>query len=153
MQKILISACFLGCNVRYNAKVKSLSHSLIQTWHQQGRLLPFCPEVAGGLSVPRSPAELNLKTSRVINSDGADVTCEFELGAKQALDLCIKHNIRFALLKESSPSCGSKFIYDGSFTGNKITGQGVTTQLLRLHDIKVFSELTITQLAKAISEL
>ena len=81
------------------------------------------------------------------------MTCEFELGAKQALDLCIKHKICFALLKESSPSCGSKFIYDGSFTGNKITGQGVTTQLLRLHDIKVFSELTITQLAKAISEL
>jgi len=150
LDKILISACFLGDRVRYNGKIKALENDLITQWQQQGRLISICPEVIAGLSVPRSPAEINASTKQVITSDGVDVTEQFNYGAKQALLLCQKQSIRFALLKESSPSCGSNTIYDGSFTQQKIAGEGLTTKLLRQHGIQVFCEHSIADLAKLI---
>ena len=144
--KILVSGCFLGERVRYNAKVKSLASELLNQWHQQGRLISICPEVIAGLPVPRPPAEIKPNTQQVITIENINVTKQFEHGAHQALLLCQRHNIRFALLKESSPSCGSNTIYDGSFSQKKIAGEGVTTKLLRQHGIQVFSELTINQL-------
>ena len=152
MNKILVSACFLGQRVRYNGKAKALSHQLMSSWQQQGRFISICPEMAGGLSVPRSPAEIQLDNSLVINSQKTDVTAEFLLGAQKALALCKKHNIRFALLKESSPSCGSQMIYDGSFSNKKISGQGITSQLLTSNGIEVFSEFNITKLAERITQ-
>lgn len=142
--KVLISSCFLGQNVRYNGESKALLNPLLSLWKKENRLIGICPEVAGGLTVPRAPAEK--QGASVITCDGDDVTQQFMLGAKKALALCQLHNIRFALLKESSPSCGSSTIYDGTFSASKIKGQGLCTQLLEQNGVRVFSEFTITQL-------
>lgn len=150
--KILISRCFLGENVRYNKVVLALVHPLILLWQQQKRFIPICPEVSGGLSVPREPAEIQQNSNKVITRSGINVSTQFNLGAQQALTLCQQHNIRFALLKESSPSCGSTRIYDGSFTNNKVSGQGVTSQLLTQHNINVFSENTLEALEKLLDK-
>ncbi len=144
MNKILISSCFLGNKVRYDGKTKSIVDPQITTWQQQGCLVVICPEVSGGLSVPRARAEQ--VGDKVCDEFGVDVTAQFQLGAKQALDLCLLHQIKFALLKEYSPSCGSKQVYNGDFNGTKIKGKGVTAQLLSNHGIKVYSELTLKQL-------
>jgi uncharacterized protein YbbK (DUF523 family) len=150
LNKILISACFLGQRVRYNGEIKSLQDELLIQWQQEGRLISVCPEVISGLPVPRPAAEINQKSLQVITIESNNVTQQFELGAKKALELCHLHNIRFALLKESSPSCGSSNIYDGSFTQQKIAGQGKTTELLRTNGIQVFSEHSIKALAAVI---
>lgn len=148
--KILISGCFMGELVRYNGEIKSLDNSLLQQWRKQGRLISICPEVISGLPVPRPPAEINATTNKVITIQNVDVTKQFNQGALQALSLCQRYNIKFALLKESSPSCGSNTIYDGTFSQKKIAGEGVTTKLLRQHGIKVYCEDSIEQLAEQI---
>jgi uncharacterized protein YbbK (DUF523 family) len=149
---ILISACFLGERVRYNGEIKTLIHELLYLWQQQGRLVSICPEVIAGLPVPRPPAEINQKTKRVITCDNQDVTEQFNDGAQQALSLCQKYKVRFALLKESSPSCGSNTIYDGTFKQQKINGEGITARLLRRHGVQVFSEHNLTELVKRIDK-
>lgn len=153
MEKILISACLLGDNVRYDGGSQRLGHKILKQWQLQQRLVAICPEVSGGLAVPRAPAEIDAVNSRVITQQALDVTDEFARGAEMALRLCKLHYIRFALLKESSPSCGSETIYDGSFTGKKIIGQGITTQLLVANGIKVYSEKTVEQLLFDITNL
>ena len=152
MQRILISACFLGENVRYNGIIKSLEHHLIKQWQNENRLVPICPEVIGGLSTPRAPAEYNRQYGKVITMTGIDVSSAFELGAKKALELCQKHQIKIALLKEYSPSCGSNMIYDGSFSQRKIIGSGVTTTLLRKNKIRVYSEENIDLLLEELND-
>ncbi|PCI59518.1 MAG: hypothetical protein COB35_11180 [Gammaproteobacteria bacterium] len=156
MRKILISACFLGKKVRYDADSKTLFHPLIILWQSQNRLISICPEVEGGLPIPRPPAEIqnysNSNNNIIMTSTGVDVSQAFKKGAQQALQLCQQQHIEFALLKESSPSCGNHFIYDGSFSNKKIVGQGVTTQLLQQHGIKVFSEDNIEVLAQALDQ-
>ncbi len=122
------------------------SFKFIQTWQDQGWLLALCPEVAGGLSVPRPAAEI--QGSFVKTQAGADVSVEFERGAKQALNLCLQHDIRFALLKQGSPSCGNSLVNDGSFSKIKIHGQGITAKLLSEHGVQVFNEHEISELAK-----
>ena len=149
--KILISSCFLGNKVRYDGQAKVINHPVIALWQQQNRLVPVCPEVSGGLSVPRNPAEIQGDTGMVVTRDGEDVTKAFLQGAEHALAVCRNHNIQFALLKESSPSCGSQLIYDGTFTGRKISGQGVCSQLLTAHGIDVYSENTIDKLIAVIA--
>lgn len=144
--KILISRCFLGENVRYNSEIMPLNHALLRLWQQQKRIIAICPEVSGGLSVPREPAEQQPNSNKVITISGINVSAQFSLGATQALSLCQQHKIRFAILKESSPSCGSTLIYDGSFANRKIAGQGVTAQLLMQAGIKVFSENNFQEL-------
>ena len=151
MEKILISACFLGERVRYDGNSKRLPQQIIAQWQQQQRLVMMCPEVAGGLSVPRPPAEIQ-PDGRIVTSNGDDVTPAFERGAQTALKICQRFNIRFALLKASSPSCGSDDIYDGSFSGVKIAGQGVTANVLQQHGIAVYSEHTLDKLITAIAK-
>lgn len=146
MEKILISACLLGDNVRYNAEIKTCDDALINQWDNEGRLIKVCPEVSGGLPTPRPPAEFHQTSERVITVDNIDVTKAFVIGAHTALALCQKHDIKFAILKESSPSCGSSTIYDGSFSHQKISGEGITTKLLREHGIDVFSENKLEEL-------
>ncbi|WP_341502537.1 DUF523 domain-containing protein [Gallaecimonas sp. GXIMD4217] len=150
MERILISACLLGQPVRYDGRAKAQSHPAIERWRAEGRLLVLCPEVAGGLPVPRPPAEL--QGGQVIASSGQDVTAAFRLGADQALALCRRHQIRFALLKANSPSCGNVQIYDGSFSGRLIDGQGVTARLLTENGVRVYSELQLDELAAALDE-
>ncbi len=149
-QKILVSACFLGERVRYNGIIKPLVHKLLDEWSEQGRLLTICPEVISGLTVPRPAAEINQDSGEVLTISGQCVTTHFRKGAQLALRMCQKHHIKFALLKESSPSCGSNYIYDGHFSNTKINGQGITTSLLRDHGIQVFCENTIEKLADKI---
>lgn len=152
MEKILISSCFLGNKVRYDGGANLLVNSTLKRWQNEQRFVVVCPELAGGLMVPRAPAELQFSGKRIAvkTITGEDVTPAFERGAKQALLLCHKHNIRYALLKESSPSCGSSTIYNGEFSQQKIPGQGITAAMLRANGIKVFSELNLSAL---ISEL
>ena len=151
MKKIFISACFMGEKVRYDGGHQLLSHDslfykTVQKWKNENRLISGCPECLGGLPVPRAPAEMQQVSQKIITVNGDDVSESFHIGALKALDICLENNIKFALLKESSPSCGSNTIYNGEFSKTKIAGQGVTAQLLTQHKIKVFSENTIEQL-------
>ncbi|ATX80907.1 Uncharacterized conserved protein YbbK, DUF523 family [Mariprofundus ferrinatatus] len=147
MQKILVSACLLGQKVRYDGG-DCLQHGLLDAWQSDGRLVPFCPEVAGGLTVPRAPAEIVLGDAdfvlrgcgMICTQHGDDVTDAFVDGAERALAECMRHGIRIAILKEGSPSCGATRVNDGSFSGRKIDGLGVTARLLVRHGVHVFSE-------------
>lgn len=141
MKKILVSACLIGEKVRYDGG-DCRQRGLLEQWQAEGRLVVICPEVCGGLPVPRAPAEIQ-PDGRVINIEHEDVSEAFERGAKRALALCQQHGIHIAVLKEGSPSCGSAKINNGKFDGTKISGQGVTTRLLEANGIRVFSELEI----------
>lgn len=155
-KKILISACLLGLPVRYDGQAKAVSHPLLQLWQETGRLLPLCPEVSGGLPVPRPAAEITgCNATDVIDgraqvqtAENDDVTHYFLAGAQHALALCRQNNIRLAILKENSPSCGSTQVYDGSFSAKLTPGMGVTTALLRQNRITVFSEHEIEKAAE-----
>ncbi|OKY27041.1 DUF523 domain-containing protein [Thalassotalea sp. PP2-459] len=151
MEKILVSACLMGDLVRYDGGHQQLVNKTFEQWQHEGRLVKVCPEVVGGLSTPRAPAERVLKDNLVIDVSGKDVTHAFTRGANIALSICLEQQIKYALLKDSSPSCGSNTIYDGRFTGSKISGVGLTTELLRQHDIEVYSENTVLLLAEKLT--
>ena len=141
MKRVLVSACLLGERVRYDGREKGSEHPVLQRWLQEGRVVKVCPEVEGGLPVPRPPAERQ-PDGRVVMQTGVDVTDAFTRGAAEALRLVKEHGLTVAVLKEGSPSCGSGFIYDGSFSKTQLPGQvGETTRLLRANGVKVFSEL------------
>ena len=160
VEKILISACLLGQRVRYDGDGARSGHELLARWEREGRLVPICPEVAGGLPVPRPPAELRggdggdvlAGSAQVVTAAGADVSPFFRSGAQAALALAERHGIRVAVLKERSPSCGSRFVYDGSFSRTRVPGQGVTAALLREHGIRVFSEEELESAAAYMAE-
>jgi uncharacterized protein YbbK (DUF523 family) len=141
-EKIVVSACLLGAPVRYNGKDKRSHHPVLQRWIDEGRVVSVCPEVLGGLGTPRPPAEIISVAGlrRVHANDGRDVTGEFERGAAEALEQAVRHGARVAILKEGSPSCGSSYVYDGTFTSTPVTGEGVAAALLRSRGIRVFSE-------------
>lgn len=146
--KILISACLMGDKVRYDGNHKLLEHTILSRWKKDNCLCPICPEVSGGLPVPRRPAEIQLDQEGRISIktiDGLDVSPAFNLGAEHALKLCIKNDIKIAILTDGSPSCGSQTIYDGSFQSKKILGMGITAKLLRENKINVFTEAQIEQ--------
>ena len=149
MEWILISACLLGERVRYNGGDKRCESPILLRWLQEGRVAAVCPEVLGGLPVPRAPAEVAegaggmevlRGTARVMDAKGRDVTAQFRLGAEQALALAQSRRIRVAVLKEGSPSCGTGYIYDGSFAGIKVACPGVAAARLQEAGIRVFSE-------------
>ena len=144
MEKILISACLVGDKTRFDGH--SNYTPLIEELLEKYELVPFCPEVEGGLKTPRDPSEI--KRGKVISSKGRDVTKQFNLGAEKALNICKYLNIKIAILKESSPSCGVYEIHDGNFTNRKIKGEGITTTLLKQHGIRVISEKEIEELLK-----
>lgn len=174
MEKILISACFLGEKVRYDGKENKLTNKIIQKWQSENRLISICPEVAGGLNTPRDAAEISpviiesnkssanilitttpqiTNKKQILTHKGENVTGAFHRGAAIALNLCLNNGIKFALLKESSPSCGSEKVYDGSFTNIKIAGEGITTEILRKNNIQVFSEKSIEALIAALPKV
>ena len=142
MEKILISACLVGDNVKYNGG-NNLSPK-IDALLEKYELIPFCPEVEGGLSVPRTPAERI--GDKVINQAGEDVTDAYMKGAELAFNICLFLKIKKVILKEKSPSCGSKIIYDGTFSHKEIKGMGVTAEYLKKKGIEVFSEDDIDSL-------
>ena len=159
--KILVSSCLLGEDVKYdgtnssialNLKFSFSSKELFMDILCENEIYSFCPEVAGGLSIPRIPAEIvkNDKPFIVQNQNGEDVTINFLLGAKKALDLCKEENIKVALFKSKSPSCGNEQIYDGTFSKTLIDGFGLTAKLLKENGIEVFNEKELKELAKFI---
>ena len=158
LPKLLVSACLLGNPVRYDGKSRNLQHQGLCRLQEQDRVICFCPEVAAGLPVPRPPAEcvagdgdaVIAGSARVMTREGEDLSDYFVAGAEQALRLCRDKQIKVAVLTETSPSCGSSQIYDGSFSRQPIAASGVTTALLRQHGIMVFSQ---HQLQAALSYL
>ena len=144
LQNILVSACLLGENCKYNGGNNYNSIVAELSDIENVHLIPACAEQLGGLSTPRVPAER--KGSCVINAEGIDVTKEFSDGAQTVLELAKKYNCKYAVLKERSPSCGCRSIYDGSFSSKVVFGQGVTAELLSKNGIKVFSEKEISLL-------
>jgi uncharacterized protein YbbK (DUF523 family) len=161
MEQILVSACLLGQPVRYDGTGRRSHDRLFEQWRTEGRLIPFCPEVRGGLPVPRPAAEISGGLggdvldgrARVLTRDGSDVTGHFLDGARQALEQARSYGVRMAILKEGSPSCGSLRVHDGTFSGRKIPGGGVTTALLERHGIAVFAEDAIEAAAAHLAEL
>lgn len=149
---ILVSACLLGKNVKYNGE-HNYNQDVIEFLKDKD-YLPICPESAGGLSIPRLPSEIQggtglevlSGTATVINQEGASVTEAFIKGAKTIEPLLKKYNITMAILKENSPSCGTTAVYDGTFSKKKIPGMGVTAALLHAHGIPIYSEKNLPQI-------
>jgi len=143
---ILVSSCLAGLEVRYDGK-----HNLIdsiQELVQEGKAIMVCPELLGGLSTPREPAEIVGGrgedvldgTAAVVTKSGADVTEPFIRGAYETLNKAQGLKATLVVLKENSPSCGSTHIYNGKFENEKVPGEGVTAALLRRNGIEVISE-------------
>jgi len=149
MKKILISACLLGENVKYDGGHNSIvDNPFINKLLKLDMLIPFCPEVEGGLETPRVPVEII--DNKAINQIGEDKTSYFNQGAQKTLELCKKHNIKYAILKFRSPSCGSGQIYDGTFSHTLVSGDGISTKLLKENNIKVFTEKELEKIEKII---
>jgi uncharacterized protein YbbK (DUF523 family) len=147
---ILVSACLLGENVKYNGE-NNLCR-ILASHPARKKMLPVCPEVLGGLGVPREAAEiqgyyLDLYNNKaaVTTKSGKDVTKNFTDGARKGMIKALQHNVRAAILKDGSPSCGADTIYDGSFSGKKIEGQGAFASLLDEHGIPVYTEKDVTE--------
>ena len=136
MARILVSSCLLGSQCRYKGdgcrceKVLALAENHI--------LIPVCPEQMGGLATPRDPSER--VNDKVMSCKGRDVTEQFRKGAENALFLAQLNHVDFAVFKANSPSCGKGIIYDGTFTGEKKEGNGITADLLLENGIPVFTE-------------
>ena len=134
-EKILISACLIGLNCKYDGGNNENS-KLVELMKEKD-LVPICPEQLGGLKTPRVSAER--KQEKVITKEGVDVTKEYQKGAEEVLNLAKKLNIKKAILKSRSPSCGIDEIYDGTFSHNLVKGDGVTAELLKKNGIEVIS--------------
>ncbi len=147
-EKILISACLVGENCRYDGESKLNKAILRLTKYYD--LIPICPETSGGLKTPRHPCEI--KDGKVYTSKGRDMTEHFNDGAYWAYMIVKKYNIHLAILKEDSPSCGVHEVYDGTFTGKKIPGEGITTKKLRSLHVKVINEKEALDLLKSLEE-
>ncbi len=151
MIKIMVSACLIGESVRYDGRSSPSDSAVLKKWGSEGRVVSFCPEVAAGLPVPRAPSQIRgadgarilAGEGGVFSVEGGNMTSHFVAGAKMALLAARENGVRLAVLKDRSPSCGSSSIYDGSFTGNRKAGQGVTTALLRGARIQIFNELEL----------
>ncbi len=161
-ERILVSACLYGEAVRYDGQACTQQHPIWQEWQQQNRLISCCPEVAGGLPIPRFPAEwikgdghnaLIGIPVRLLDNQGTDVYREFYKGAQHALQIAQRHNIKIAVLKSKSPSCGTDFIYDGTFTGTLVDGIGLTAAVLQQAGIQVFNELQLVEANTLLNQL
>lgn len=135
-EKVLVSACLLGINCKYNGK-NNYHEELLEKLKDK-EIIPFCPEIVGGLSTPRPASEI--KDNHVINNEGKDVTTNFVKGAEETLKLCQLLGIKKAILKANSPSCGYGQIYDGTFSSTLIPGNGITANLLHENDIEILTE-------------
>lgn len=131
--KIMVSACLLGENCKYNGG-NNLSEKVMKVIEGH-EVIPVCPEVMGGLPTPRVPSEI--VNGVVTMADGCNVDAEFRKGAQIGLDLARENNVDLVILQSRSPSCGVKQIYDGTFSGNKIDGQGVFASLLTENGFRV----------------
>lgn len=141
-EKLLVSACLLGENCKYNG-----GHNYTPTaeaLRERFEVIPVCPEQLGGLSTPRVPSER--AGDRVLTRDGRDVTEAFRLGAEKTLSIAQAEGAARAVLQVRSPSCGCGTIYDGTFSGTLVPGKGVTAQLLEQNGVKTYSSTQINEL-------
>jgi uncharacterized protein YbbK (DUF523 family) len=162
VEPVLVSACLLGQPVRYHGGSAECRDPILQRWLAEGRVIAVCPEMAGGLPAPRPAAEIRPSQdgvrvlragARVIDAAGADVTSAFARGAEQTLAIARARRVQIAVLKEGSPSCGSGYVYDGSFSGTRAPGMGVTAACLAEAGVRVFSESQLVQAALYLEEL
>lgn len=148
MEKVLVSACLLGENCRYdggNCRVEGLD-GLTEFFE----VVPFCPEVEGGLPIPRFPAELRRGYAKL--HSGEDVTRAYDLGASKALNICSYLGIKLAIMKQNSPACGSKKIHNGLFDGKLVEGEGIACARLRKAGIRVIDEEEAVQMLQKLRE-
>ena len=154
---ILVSACLLGVNCKYNGS-NSLSKDVLKVIKDKGSFVACCPELLGGLSIPRGPYEITegsgkdiaAGNAKVISQSGEDVTKEFLEGARRALRIAKQNGVKLAILKARSPSCGVNRIYDGTFSGILIKGEGVLAALLKQEGIELISDEEIKRTCEGI---
>lgn len=142
MNSILVSACLLGVSCRYDGKAKPVKEVI--ALKEKYNLIPVCAEIMGGLPTPRIPCEI--KNGRAVNRNGEDKTDEYVRGAEEVLRLARLFGCDTAVLKARSPSCGNGEIYDGSFSGRLISGDGICAELLKANGIKIFNETQISEI-------
>ena len=149
--KVLISACLLGDNVKYSGG-NNLTPELVTLLEKYNvKIVKICPECFAGLPIPRVPSEI--RGDKVYGKDGRDITKEFLVGAEKTYQVAKNKEIDFAILKERSPSCGNSYIYDGSFSGKVIQGQGLTVRKLNEENIVIFSEENLEEIEKYLQVL
>ncbi|MEG2002387.1 MAG: DUF523 domain-containing protein [Clostridia bacterium] len=144
MENLLISACLLGINCRYDGGNSYFDG--VEQLKLKYHLVPICPEILGGLPTPRPPCEI--QSGNVISINGQNVTENYQRGAVETLKLAIMFNCQKALLKEFSPSCGLGKIHDGAFDGKLTNGAGIAADLLRQNGLKIYGESHIDELLK-----
>ena len=144
--KIMVSACLLGENCKYNGG--NNYNEKVMEYIKGHEVISVCPEVLGGLPTPRVSSEI--VGGVVITKDGRNVDSEFRLGAEIALKKALEEEVDLVILQSRSPSCGVKQIYDGSFSGNKIDGQGIFAKLLKENNIRM---VDVEDLICAIQEI
>jgi uncharacterized protein YbbK (DUF523 family) len=143
-EHVLISACLLGLDCKYNGGTNLLPEAKLRALAEKYELVPVCPESYGGLAAPRLPSER--VGERVLAKDGTDVTAQYRKGAKAALRLAGLLGCTSAIMKEHSPSCGHGRIYDGTFTGTLVPGDGMAAELLKKNGVTVYGESNIDEL-------
>lgn len=152
MKKILTSKCLYGGEiVRYDGGDTTENNPIYLKWKEEGRLVPVCPEVFGGLPTPRDDSQR--VGDKVMSCSGKDVTTEYTKGAEEALRLAKENDVAFCVMKLDSPSCGSKMIYDGTFTDTLVEGQGLAVEYLRNAGFKVFGEDDLKEAEKYLEEI
>ncbi len=135
-EPLLVSSCLMGINCKYNGQ-NNFSKEIINLKDRFDFIL-ICPEVLGGLGIPREKSEV--VNDKVMTITGVDVTDKFKNGALMALDIAMKHNCKKAILKSKSPSCGKSFIYDGTFSNTIINKDGVCAKMLKENNIEIYTE-------------
>lgn len=149
MEKLLISACLLGRNCKYNGGNNYMP--AVEALKTRYVLVPVCPECLGGLKIPHEPSER--VGERVLSCSGADVTAEFRLGAEKTLAIARREGAKKALLKERSPSCGRGAVYDGTFSGAVVPGDGVTAAMLAAEGVEIWGESRIEELLPSVDKI
>jgi uncharacterized protein YbbK (DUF523 family) len=161
MIRVLVSSCLLGEPVRFHGGDAVCPSPILERWRTEGRLVPFCPETAAGLPVPRPPAEITGGTGAAVlrgqafvgDRTGADITPSFVLGGRLTVEAARENGVRLAILKDGSPSCGTTYIYDGTFRGQRDRGEGVTAAMLAEAGIRTFSERQLEEAASYLESL
>lgn len=133
---IIVSACLAGVECRYNGQAFSIP--MVIDMVKKGQAIPICPEILGNLPIPRLSAEQC--DGRIFSRDGQDLTNEYVTGAKIALRIAKLVGCKKAILKSKSPTCGCGMIYDGTFSGKLIEGEGVFSKMLKQEKIEVYTE-------------
>ena len=134
--EFVVSACLAGCKCRYDGKDNLCPK--VKQLVEEGRAITVCPEVMGGMTTPRIPSER--KDDKVINSIGEDNTAYFVKGVEKSIEIVKEHNIKKAILKAKSPSCGNKYIYDGTFSKTLVEGKGMLAEKLTELGLEIYDE-------------